>query len=130
MLRREHFFAAGGSDTDREIAWFAPDGREMDDVQWYDRGLRTLGMFVNGDALWTRGPRGEPIVDDSFLVVLHAGDAATTFVTPGLPWAESYDVVIDTAVEGMLDVPNRIDAGVRVGLESRSMLVLRACPPR
>ena len=43
-----NFFAAGGSDTNREIAWFAPDGREMDDVQWYDRGLRTLGMFVNG----------------------------------------------------------------------------------
>ena len=130
VLRREHFFAAGGSDTDREIAWFAPDGREMDDVRWYDRGLRTLGMFVNGDALWTRGPRGEPIVDDSFLIVLHAGDAATTFVTPGLPCAESYDVVIDTAVEGMVDVPNRIDAGLRVGLESRSMLVLRACRPR
>jgi isoamylase len=130
VLRREHFFAGERSPNDREIAWFVPDGREMDDTQWYDRSLRTLGMFLSGQALRTRGLRGEPIVDDSFLVLLHAGDAATTFVTPDLPWAESYDVVIDTAVEEMLEGANGIDAGVRIGLEPRSMLVLRAGPRR
>ena len=87
-------------------------------------------MFLSGEALRTRGMRGEPTVDDSFLVVMHAGDAAITFVTPGHPWAESYDVVIDTAVEERLDTASGIDAGVRIGLEARSMLVLRAGPRR
>jgi isoamylase len=129
VFRRGYFFAGRPprEGARKDIAWFGPDGREMDASRWHERGLRTLGMFLSGDALRGRGPHGEPIVDDSFLVVLHAHDMATTFVVPGLPWAEGYEVIVDTAVEGVqASAPTQFEGGTRLELESRSALVLRA----
>jgi isoamylase len=59
--------------------------------------LRTLGMYLDGRGLRSRGPHGEPIVDESYLLVLHSGDDVVSFTLPGRPWAESYEIVIDTA---------------------------------
>jgi isoamylase len=135
QLRRAHpvfrqgYFFAGRPPREgarKDIAWFGPDGQEMDASRWHETGLRTLGMFLSGDALRGRGPRGEPIVDDSFLIVLHGGEALTTFVAPGLPWAEGYDVVVDTAAESDGNATTYVDAGTHLKLEARCALVLRA----
>ena len=73
VLRQRHFFegrpAIGGGPKD--LAWFHPAGREMTDDDWYDAGLRTIGMFVSGDPLRSPGPRGEQLRDTGFLVWLN-----------------------------------------------------------
>ena len=59
-----------------------PTGAEMTG-DWFDAGARTIGMYLDGRGLRDRGPRGEVIIDDSFLLILHAGDDAATFALPG-----------------------------------------------
>ena len=54
-----------------DIGWFGPDGREMTERQWAESTVRALGMFLNGDEISEPGPRGQRIVDDSFLVLLN-----------------------------------------------------------
>ena len=81
-------------------------------------------MYLSGQGIRTRGPRGERIVDESFLLILHAGDDDTTFRLPGPPWAESYVAELDTAApdERLRD----LKAGEDLALIARSAALLRA----
>ncbi|MGZ6791414.1 MAG: glycogen debranching protein GlgX [Mycobacteriales bacterium] len=130
-LRREHpvfrqkaFFSgrAVGPDEVKDVAWFGVDGTELDDAAWFDPARQTLGMYLDGRGIRTRGPRGEVVVDDSFLLLLHAGAADVAVTLPPAPWASAYQVVVDTA--GSLG--GEVDAGGCVVMTGRSVLLLRA----
>jgi glycogen operon protein len=95
----------------------------MTDEDWSSRSARTLGMFLSGRGIRTRGPRGERIVDDSFLVVLHPGDDVTSFRLPGAPWADGYVVELDTADPDA--APADVTAEESVKLAPRSLMLLR-----
>src|SRR3954447_3438019 len=67
-LRRDHpvfrqraFFQGRAVHPDgvKDIAWFTPRGEEMSDNDWSSSSARTLGMFLSGEGIRTRGPRGE-----------------------------------------------------------------------
>jgi glycogen operon protein len=132
-LRRDHpvfrqraFFEGRpvGSDGVKDLAWLRPDGAEMGDDEWRSPSARTIGMYVSGRGIRTRGPRGERIVDDSFLLWLHAGADEQKVQLPGPPWAGGYVVELDTSDDRAPDTS--LDAGSGVTLASRSVLVLRA----
>ena len=98
-LRQRTFFfgrSVPGGEGTKDLAWFRPDGTEMTEPDWHLANTHTLGMYLDGRGLRLRGPRGEPLVDDSYLLILHAGDADTLFTLPGWPWASGYEVVVDT----------------------------------
>ena len=82
-------------------------------------------MYLSGRGIRTRGPRGERIVDDSFLLLFHAGDLDQTFVLPGPPWGDSYVVEVDTAHPALI-TRERTPAGVELPMTARSAVVLRA----
>jgi isoamylase len=130
-LRREHpvfrqkaFFSGRdvGSDGVKDVAWFGVAGVELDDTQWFDASQSTLGMYLDGRGIKTRGPRGEDVVDDSFLVVLHAGADDVELTLPSRPWASGYDVELDTA--GLLHGSR--PPGAVLTLTSRSVVLLKA----
>ena len=52
----------------KDIAWFASDGAEMTDADWQVSFAKSVGMFLNGEELPPAITRGEPKVDDSFLL--------------------------------------------------------------
>lgn len=93
--------------------WFAPTA--------------TLGMYLSGLDIDRRGPRGERIVDDSFLFILHASSQPMRFTLPDEPWAHSYEVVLDTALEGdpMARYSEPVAGGSGLRLAGRSAMLLR-----
>jgi isoamylase len=123
-LRRSHpalqqrFFFAGRplhEGGPKDLDWLDTDGRELSEDKWSSSETRTLGMFISGVA-----------GDDGFLVIVHAGSHEQTFVLPGPPYGERYDVVVDTAHP---DVVERwCDAGQILTLAPHSMLVVRVPP--
>ncbi|WP_165368065.1 glycogen debranching protein GlgX [Phytoactinopolyspora endophytica] len=134
VFRQRRFFEGrpirpGGR---KDIGWFAPSGEEMDEADWHDESRRTLGMFLSGDGIRSRGEHGERITDDSFLLWLHSGADDIDVVLPGSPWATRYDVVIDTTDDGSghdastIRANTTYPAGATVALPSRSCLLLRA----
>ncbi|HET9171406.1 MAG TPA: glycogen debranching protein GlgX [Actinospica sp.] len=129
VLRQRVFFSGqpafpGGL---QDIAWFRPDGKEMTDADWF-APARVLGVYLSGQDIRGRGPHGERITDDSFLLVLHAGAEELEFTLPGDPWARWYGVVVDTTLDA--DPGERDDdvlsAGTPILLAPRSLLLLRA----
>ena len=131
-LRRKHpvfrqssfFLGRPQADGVRDLAWFGADGRELTDEQWFDPGQRTIGMYLDGQGIRVRGPRGERVVDDSFLLVLHTGAEPVTVTLPAAPWAVSWDLLFDTAAER--PAPERPLRAGKLALTGRSTVLLRA----
>ena len=130
-LRRDHpvfrqraFFSgrAFGEDGVKDLAWFTARGLELSEEQWFDPGLRTLGMYLSGGGIRTRTPRGERVLDDSFLLLLHTAEVDADVALPGPPWATSYEVVLDTA----LVHPEGAAASGVLAVCARSVLLLKA----
>ena len=130
VFRQQAFFAGQpvpGGDGCKDLAWFHPAGRELADADWFDGSLRTLGMYLDGRGLRTRGARGELLVDDSYLAIFHAGDDAIEFALPGAPWAGGYRTAIDTSRPG--GEPDPASGALRGGsiqtIPARACLILR-----
>jgi isoamylase len=133
-LRRQHpvfrqraFFLGRpvGADSVKDLAWFGADGQELDDADWFDPKVRTLAMYLDGRGIRTRGARGERVVDDSFLLVLHTDDDDADVMLPGAPWATAWTVEIDTSSEDGM-APAVHAAGATVRLTGRTVVLLRA----
>ncbi|MDX6266036.1 MAG: isoamylase, partial [Frankiales bacterium] len=124
VFRQKAFFSGrdAGADGVKDLAWFGADGRELTDDAWFNTSQHTLGMYLDGRGIKTRGPRGEEVVDDSFLLVLHMGADDVDVTLPPSPWAEGYDVVVDTASE----LWGTHSPGKHLRMTGRSVLVLRA----
>jgi glycogen operon protein len=124
VFRQNAFFTgrpARGDDV-KDIAWFAPTGVQMTDADWYDTGRRTIAMYLSGRDIRDLTPRGEPVSDDSFLVVMHAGLEPTTFTLPAEAWAQSYQLVIDSTAT-LPSAP--VTAGGSIDVPALAFLVLR-----
>ena len=129
-LRREHpvwrrrsFFEGRplGARGPKDLTWLSLEGGELPEAAWFDPALRTLGLLVSGEAIRERDEEGRRLVDDSFLLVLHASPEPVGFRLP--PHDGSYEVVLDTA-EGRH--PARpYDPGERILVAGRSCLLLR-----
>jgi glycogen operon protein len=128
VLRRRAFFSGRAHSADglRDLAWFTARGTEMTEGDWYAPAA-TLGMYLSGRDIPGRDERGAPITDDSFLAVLHAGDRPVDFVLPAAPWAERYEVVVDTGREEQSGAPGEeYTAGAPIRVPGRTVLLLRA----
>jgi glycogen operon protein len=85
-----------------------------------------MTVFLNGDALTEPDPHGEPVRDDSFLVMLSADRDALEFTVPNRKYGECWAVVLDTAADDAAQDPAReLRPGDRLLLTGPSMTVLR-----
>jgi glycogen operon protein len=127
VFRRRRFFV--GPDTAAvdgvgDIAWFTPSGREMKDADWKTGYAKALGVFLNGAAITEPDPRGEPVRDDSFLLLFSADSQPVRFTLPGPKFGGSWAVVLDSGAAPPVD-PREYGAGAEVLVAPRAMAVLR-----
>ncbi len=128
-FRRRRFFEGRPIRGMADIGWFSPDGTEMSEDDWDVGFAKSLGVFLNGDAIPTRDARGERVTDDSFCVLFNAHHEPIDFVLPD-QWGERWSVVMDTAEP----LPPSIDpdaeqrlvkTGDALTTEARSLVLLR-----
>jgi glycogen operon protein len=106
-----------------DIAWFRPDGSEMTDDDWETGYAKTMGVFLNGDAITTPDNRGQRVVDDSFLLVFNAHHENVEFVLPPPVFGDGWLKLVDTADE--FTVGEQYKSGDAIGVTARSIAVLR-----
>ena len=101
MLRRQRYYQGRPlrGEGVKVLAWFDPCGVEMTDAMWSAPHVRCLGMRLSGVALDEVNHRGEPIVDDTLLVLLNAALTPVSFklpkLSPGLAWTRVFDTGIE-----------------------------------
>jgi isoamylase len=125
-LHRQRFFAGqvGRGYKRKDIVWIRRNGREMTDRDWRGGERQSLGMLLNGEMIPDRGPRGEAIVDDTLLVLLHAHHEDTLWEMP-TGWGRAWEVLIDTA-HPVAPPEHTVGAGEALAVTARSLVVLRA----
>jgi glycogen operon protein len=102
----------------------------MTQRDWQQPSAHVLGVFLNGQEIADRTPRGEPIEDDSFLLLFNAHHEDMAFTLPGEELGAVWHHVLDTAEESCRDdLPFPSDDGWSpssvVNVTSRSLQVLR-----
>ncbi|GLW20399.1 glycogen debranching enzyme GlgX [Microbispora triticiradicis] len=125
--RRRFFLGRTVGDDSRDIVWLTPSGTEMTDADWQTGYAKSLGVYVNGDAISEPGARGERITDATFLLLINAHHESLTFALPGPELGAAWRPVLDTADEDPPDDPDAAEtlaAGSKVTVTDRSMRVL------
>ena len=129
VLRRRSFFQGRqirGSKV-KDLTWFGSEGTEMTDAQWAAE-VPTLGLQLAGDAIDETDDRGKPILDDTFLLILNAAEAAAPFVLPNHGKARRWEIVFDTVQPTFGAAHGEHDGGTTIEVADRSVVLLRRLP--
>ena len=124
VFRRTRFLEgrAVGDSATPDVWWFRPDGRRMTQRDW--RGsARTLGVFLDGDGMQILSDQGEPVRDDSFVLLFNAGAEAVVFTLPPRRFGRRWVLEVSTAEPDDDGIP--FPARGLLALEGRSVAVLR-----
>jgi len=125
-LRRRKFFQGQDIRSSEDISWYGDDGKELDSNAWDSGWVRTVGMKLNGQTLDAVDELGNPVVDDSFLLLFNAHNAAIDFTPPPATQSGTWKCLLNTAKLGS---PFRSStAGKRIKLNGRSLVLL--CDPQ
>src|SRR5499427_9645416 len=84
VFQRRKFFqerAIHGKDV-HDITWFESSGQEMSEEAWNSGYVRCLGVQLAGDLIGDMDERGEPVQDDTILLLLNAHYEAIPFTLP------------------------------------------------
>ncbi len=104
-----------------DVWWFRPDGRRMTQRDWQRPDARTLGVFLNGEEIRSRTERGEPIVDDSFLLLFNTHFEPVEFTLPTRRFGTRWALELATGN----GVPNTAAARQAVPVQEHSLVLLR-----
>ena len=126
-LRRRKYFHGRSIRGAKDVAWLAPDGREMDDAAWQAGFVRTLGMQLSGSAIEEVNERGEPITGDTLLVLLNGHTDKIPFTLPPLEPEQQWQRVFDTFDPHTAD--RTFKAGARYPLQARSVAFFKILSP-
>ena len=131
VFRRRRFFQGRrirGAEV-KDISWLRPDGKEMTDENWAVGYVRCLGIRLAGHVIEEKDPRGKPILDETFLILLNAHHEPRPFTLPAHKRGVRWQSVLNTAVsQANRRQVTLIRGGCQYDLEARSLAVLRLRP--
>jgi len=132
-LRREHCtfrretFLRGQPVNDSplpDVWWFRVDGRRMTSRDW-EHGEAVLGMFLNGQAIASPGPRGEEVEDDSFVLLFNAHAEDREFKLPRRRMGARWGLELCTADPDAQPGSATYDAQGLINVTAHSITILR-----
>ena len=131
VFRRRRFFQGRrirGAEV-KDLSWIRPDGKEMTDDDWAQGYVRCLGVRLAGHAIEEKDPKGRPLLDDTFLLLINAHHEPRPFTLPAHKRGVLWQPVFDTA---LYDTNGRavslLRGGEQYDLEGRSLALLRLRP--
>jgi isoamylase len=80
----------------RDVAWYGTDGKELSDQVWSEAWSKSIGVMFNGHTLGVMDEDGEPVYDDSFLILVNASDTGVEYVLPDPPNSKPWRQILNT----------------------------------
>ena len=122
VLQRRKFFQ-GSIRGRKDITFFNPSGKEMNDEAWNNGFVRSLGMRLAGDMIADHNEEGQTITGNTLLILLNSHHEPIPFSLPPVKAGQVWQRVLDTIDPGMPDAV--LKRGVQYDLKGRSLAVLR-----
>ncbi|KQM78447.1 glycogen debranching protein [Pedobacter sp. Leaf216] len=125
-LRRREWIVGDRIDSDGllDVAWFAGNGKFMDEQKWNDEHQKCLGIFLHGEGIQGTDEHGNEVSDYHFLLIFNAGFATSEFKLPESRFSKSWELVVSTGDTKTLKP--RYAAEETVPVEENSILIFRA----
>ncbi|MBB6611829.1 glycogen debranching protein GlgX [Pontibacter sp. Tf4] len=109
-----------------DIAWFLPEGTEMDEQHWNNDFAKSLAVYMNGHGLRSVGPTGEAIMDDDFYVIFNAHHEALKYKLPPKKYGTQWSKLIDTTTGHVNGNDKLYSAGKTIVVGPRSVVLLHS----
>jgi glycogen operon protein len=109
----------------KDLSWFRPDGKEISNEDWNNGFARCLGLRLAGDAIAEVDTRGNPIVDDTLLILLNAHYEQLPFILPAHKRGLRWELVLDTRDPLPPQKRCLVRGGRPYELEARSLALFR-----
>jgi isoamylase len=122
VFRRRRWFQGRPLRSTPDIVWLRPDGTEMTETDWTQHPETCVGLFLNGEAITSPGPRGERVVDDSFVLLINASPEPRKWTVSGT-WGEVWHLVLDSTDGSPAEADDEIRGELAV--TDRSVVLLR-----
>jgi isoamylase len=106
-----------------DIAWFLPDGTEMEEENWNHDFARSLGVFLNGKGIHSVGPQGDQIIDDNFYIIFNAHHEPLEYTLPSKIFSKKWTKVLDTSEDEMQQ--QTLSEQESILVQGRSVVVLQ-----
>ncbi|MBV9837593.1 MAG: glycogen debranching protein GlgX, partial [Solirubrobacterales bacterium] len=124
-FRRASFLRGEDGDSGLpDVWWFRTDGRRMTRRDW-QTGEPVLGMFLNGREIPTPGPHGEPVHDDSFLLLFNAHGEDRVFTLPPRRFGARWALELSTSEPAAEPDSDRFGARTELTVIAHSLVVLK-----
>ncbi len=98
VLRRRRFFQGRpirGTGA-KDLAWYEPSGKEMDDAAWNNPMARCLGFLLLGRGLEECDEHGRPVEGDTLFAMMNAYDDTVVFTLPPHEKDGRWERLLDT----------------------------------
>jgi glycogen operon protein len=125
VFRREHFLEGDRDDGRPDVWWFRRDGRRMTRRDWENAELGWLGVFLSGDHTDMVDAHGQPVLGDSFLVVVNVSPEDVMFRLPAARLGARWTVELTSADPWLPAGERALRAREELYVSSRSITVLR-----
>jgi glycogen operon protein len=123
VFQRRRFFqgrAIRGTDI-KDLSFLEPSGEEMSDEAWNMGYVKCLGVRLAGDVIGDVDERGEPITDETALILLNAHSESIPFTLPKTQDGQAWERVLDTT--GDDQEPLALRGGDEFNLRDRSLVL-------
>lgn len=109
----------------KDIYWLTSGGTEMTDADWSEGIVKCLGLGLVGQQIAETDERGDPIRDDTFLILVNAHFEPLEFVIGGRAQNMSWDLVFDTSQPRVSKEPLEKLRAYPLAARSLALLMLR-----
>lgn len=112
-----------------DIAWFLPQGTEMTEENWTHDYAKSLGIFLNGQGIRSKGPKGEHIIDESFYVIFNAYHDELEYILPEKKYGTKWTKILDTFENTINEDQGIYAAKDPITVQGRSIVLLKQEDP-
>ncbi|HZR46306.1 MAG TPA: hypothetical protein VFA47_06360, partial [Candidatus Manganitrophaceae bacterium] len=126
IFRRKKYFSGRkirGTDI-KNITWHRPDGEEMTDAEWNESFVKVVGLRLAGEDIDEVDEQGEPVRDETFLILMNAHYEAIPFILPKEAAPVVWHLHLNT-VTGRLKEVLRLKSGEKFDLAGRSLALFK-----
>jgi isoamylase len=130
VLTRRRFFQGRSirGQGIKDIAWFEPTGKEMDDAGWTSHFVRCLGVRLVGTEIDEVDQFGEPVTSDTLFVIFNAHHGRIRFTLPAHEKGQRWERFVDTALLNWRALRRLREPSYRMA--GRSVAVFRIVPTK
>ena len=107
-----------------DIAWFLPEGEEMEDYHWEESYAKSLAVFLYGQGIRSKGSKGEVVKDDSFYLMFNAHHETLPFKLPDERWGKKWIRILDTNQDTIDTVEAVAQPEETIQVAGRSMMMM------